>query len=76
MIYNLIEVMFMDEWDIYQPSVSEALYAQIIGRNVMRYLRDYAPEALGRPVESEAVRLLERSGRFWMTLIWRIPPAL
>lgn len=49
----------MDEWDIYQPSVSEAFYAQIIGRDVMRYLRDYAPEALGRPVESEAVRLLE-----------------
>ena len=51
--------MFMDERDIDQLSVSEALYAQTIGQDMMRYLRDYAPEVLGKPVKSEAIRLLE-----------------
>ena len=59
MTYNFIEVMFVDEQDIYQPSVSEALYAQTIGRDMMRYLRDYAPEVLDKAAESEAIRMLE-----------------
>ena len=49
----------MDELNFYGSSISEALYAQIIGREVIRYIRDYAPDTLAPSVESEAIRLLE-----------------
>ena len=49
----------MDELNFHGPSVSEALYAQIIGREVMRYIRDHAPDIFAQAVESEAIRLLE-----------------
>ena len=49
----------MDELNFHGPSISEALYAQIIGREVIRYIRDHTPDALAPSVESEAIRLLE-----------------
>ena len=49
----------MDELCGYQPSVSEALYAQVIGKEVLGYMRDRDPDALARFTEKEAIRLLE-----------------
>ena len=42
-----------------KPSISETLYAQAIGEEILKYVKDYNPQAIAREADSEAVRLLE-----------------
>ena len=41
-----------------KPSISETLYAQVIGQEVLKYIKDYNPQAIVQETDREAVRLL------------------
>ena len=50
----------MDEFFFDQSSISEALFTQAIGADVVNYIRGCDPNAFAKPMETEAIRLLEK----------------
>ena len=53
----------MNEPYFHQPSVSEALYVQAIGKDVMEYIQDRDADILAQLAENEAIRLLDEIRR-------------
>ena len=49
----------MNEPCFHQSSVSEELYAQAIGKDILEYIQNSDPDAPAQRMESEAIRLLE-----------------
>jgi hypothetical protein len=49
----------MSDFVFREPFIEEALYARVLGQEVLKWAKDYDPRLLKQQVETEAVLLLE-----------------